>query len=103
MNKKKLLISGLTVAGFLAASVLPLSSFAGDETTPAKEDQKVEGKKGSCAGGSCGAMKEKGEKEEKEAKGKKKGSCSGMKDEGEKKEEGKKEEGKKGSCTAMKE
>lgn len=97
MDKKKLIITGLrglTVASFLAASTLPHLSFAGEET---KEAKKVEGKKGSCASGSCGAMKEK--KEAKETKTKE-GSCSGMKDKGEKKDE--KESGKKGSCTAMK-
>lgn len=102
MDKKKLFISGLTVAGFLAATSLSGLLFAEEETTPpATEGQKVEGKKGSCAGGSCGAMhdkdkKEAGDKAKAEAK---EGSCSGMKDEGKADE---KESGKKGSCTAMK-
>lgn len=103
MDKKKLLLSGLTVAGFLAAAGLSGLTFAGDETVPpATGDQKTEGKKGSCSGGSCGAMKDKDKKEAQgtaEAKGKE-GSCNGMKDEGKTTDE--KEEGKKGSCTAMK-
>lgn len=97
MDKRKLFIGGLTVASFLAAGALPHPSFAGEETDEAK---KMEGKKGSCSGaGGCGAMKDEAKDEAKEEAGKtKEGSCSGMKDEGEKKEEGKK-----GSCTAMKE
>lgn len=78
MDKKKLLISGLTVAGFLASGTLSHLSFAGEE---AKEAKKVEGKKGSCAGGSCGAMHDKDKKEpETKTTKAKEGSCSGIKD-----------------------
>ena len=63
MDKKKL-ISSLTLAGFLAATFAPgigSLAFAGDD--PAKQEKKEEkGKEGSCAGGSCGAMKDEDKK-----------------------------------------
>ncbi|MBI2337152.1 MAG: hypothetical protein HYU97_10390 [Deltaproteobacteria bacterium] len=104
MDKKKLLISGLTLAGFLAMSSLtPLGSvsFAEDQVPPAKETQKsTDMKSGSCGAGSCGATKDTKKKEDKKEEAKmKEGSCSGTKD---KAKEGDKKEDKHGSCTAMK-
>lgn len=94
--KKKSLISSLTVAGFLAAGMIPMSgtlAIAADQ--PAKKDmtqdaaqKDMAGKKGACSGsGGCSAAKKKDTKEMKE------GSCTAMK---------KKPDDKAGSCTAMK-
>ncbi len=99
MDQKKLLISGLTLAGFLAMSSLtPLGSvsFAEDQVPPTKETQKTTGdKKGSCGAGSCGTTKDVKKEDKKEEAKMKEGSCSGTKDKA-------KESDKKGSCTAMK-
>lgn len=102
MDKKKLLVSALTVAGFLATSYAAKTgslAFAGDKPAQGSEAKKEEGKKmkqGSCSGGSCGAAKDKKKEEAKEGK---EGSCGGMKDKG---KTDKKESGKQGSCTAKK-
>lgn len=83
-SKKSKLLSGLTVAGFLAASVAaPSGVFAnpknadGDDKPKTEETTKDKDmKKGSCSGaGGCGAMKDEKKDEKKEEK--KKGSCSG--------------------------
>ncbi len=80
--KKKSLISGLTVAGLLAASTIPFAgslALAADKQAPQKDvkqdaaQKDMKGKSGSCSGmGGCGAaMKKK--------KGGKAGSCTAMK------------------------
>lgn len=100
MDKKKFLISGLTVAGFLAMSLTPKTAsfaIAADETV--KQENKEMGKKGSCGAGSCGAMKDKKAESKPESKA---GSCSGMKEKKKGDKEAEKKEGKQGSCSAMK-
>ena len=63
MDKKKLLISGLTVAGFLATNLAAKTSWVLAEE-PTKQEKMEEGKQGACAPGACGAMMEKSEKKE---------------------------------------